>query len=353
MDPELSRALHPGAMVSLYGTLKHNPRTSAPSGGPGVELCAERAEVLSGGASCDNSLISVRKHRRFGDCAMALRQVPHLRTRHPALLATQRLRSHIFSSIEDSLTSSQGMTRVQTPVLTSVSCEDAGDMFKVRSPMAEEGTTAPDPFFSGRDVFLSVSGQLHVEAACQSLGHVYSLGPTFRAENSRTGRHLAEFWMLEAELFQGSVDASIASAVDVLRQVWQSCVEQRLPELEALDAWLAPEQDSVAAEVFRIASSLNEGVMSVSYCDAVEWLQKYGSVLETPALKWGDDLQRAHEIALCRAYGERCVIVRDFPVSLKPFYMRRHPRDARLTQSFDILLPRVGEVVGGSARESS
>lgn len=320
--PDL-RGLTAGCSVRVTGTL-----VLSQGAGQRLEMQAEHVEVL--GWVDDPKTYPIQPKPLGADF---LRTVPHLRARVVHVAAVARLRHALAKAIHgyfDQL----GFTWVATPVLTSGDAEGAGERFQV---VTDEGPSA----FFGREAFLTVSGQLEAEALCMALGRVYTFGPTFRAERSRTSRHLAEFWMVEPEV--AFVD--LADLMELSEGLVKHCIAHclaHLPEEMALFA----QEGAPSLEAWE--QMIQAPFARVSYTEAIALLERSDVAFSTP-VAWGDDLHAEHERWLVERLGGP-VFVTHYPADLKAFYMKE-TEGGRTVAAMDLLVPRVGELVGGSERE--
>jgi asparaginyl-tRNA synthetase len=262
-----------------------------------------------------------------------LRKIPHLRTKTPVYSAVARIRHRAMMAIHRWL-DDEGFFCIHTPLITTSDCEGAGEAFRIITPIEMYSVTHHDKFFP-KSAYLTVSGQLHVEASCLALTKVYTFGPTFRAEHSKTSRHLAEFWMVEPEMVCDTLDQLLTMTEGFVRGVVKH-VEQRCgSEMKLLG----------------VPSGLVEQSFTrMPYTTAIELLQGADDIKEPP--QWGDDLSSEHEKFLTSKVG--CVFVTHWPASLKSFYMKATPdcEPGRETvECMDLLVPGVGELIGGSMRE--
>jgi len=327
------RHLGTGCAVQVRG-----PLVASPARGQAVELRAAEIRVLGWAGAEDYPLQKKRHSFEF------LRTISHLRPRTNALAAVARVRSELQLEIHRSL-AAQGFVQVHTPIITTSDCEGAGEMFTVTTLGVEE-LGRPDPFaadFFGRRAGLTVSGQLQAEVYALALGRVYTFGPAFRAENSNTSRHLAEFWMLEPEIAFCDLDGDIDCAETLLRHLTAHALEHCAPELELFERFIAPGLCRRLEEVARGPFA------RMSYGEAVERLERSGRAFELP-VRWGADLQSEHERYLCEEVVHGPLVLTDYPAAIKPFYMRLND-DGRSVAAMDILVPGIGEIVGGSQRE--
>ncbi|HEX7052881.1 MAG TPA: asparagine--tRNA ligase [Burkholderiales bacterium] len=277
-----------------------------------------------------------------------LREVAHLRPRTNVIAAAARVRHTIARAIHRFF-DERGFVWVNTPIITAADAEGAGALFRVSTldlanlPRRPDGAVDFAQDFFGRETFLTVSGQLNVEAYCLALSKVYTFGPTFRAENSNTSRHLAEFWMVEPEIAFADLAANAELAEALLRYVFRAVLEERPDDMAFFDeriekGLLAKLQGIVDAEFVRM-----------DYGEAVSVLERAKEKFEFP-VKWGADLQSEHERYLTEKHARRPVIVMNYPKAIKAFYMRLND-DGRTVAAMDVLAPGVGEIVGGSQRE--
>ncbi len=327
------RRLSTGCAVKVCGRL-----TASPAKGQAVELRAESLSVI-GLADPENYPLQKKRHSfEF------LRSISHLRPRTNAFGAVARIRSELNFAIHRFFRE-QGFIQVHTPIITTSDCEGAGEMFTVTALTAEQ-LRQPEPFqqdFFGRRAGLTVSGQLQAEIFALSHGRVYTFGPTFRAENSNTSRHLAEFWMLEPEMAfcDLSDDMEIAEALikDLVGTVLRNCAD----ELDLFERFISK------GLLNKLETVLSQPFARMTYSEAVAALEHADRKFDFP-VQWGTDLQSEHERFLCEELTGRPLIVTDYPKQIKPFYMRLND-DGRTVAAMDILVPGIGELVGGSQRE--
>jgi asparaginyl-tRNA synthetase len=337
-EDTLERAVT-GASVRLMGTL-----VESPGKGQSVELRCESLEVL-GGASPEEYPLQKKRHSfEF------LREIAHLRPRTNTIGAVARIRNAMSMAIH-SFFQERGFLWIHTPIITCVDAEGAGDMFQVTTlPIdtiagkSESRTIDYSRDFFGKRAYLTVTGQLQAEAYATAFKNVYTFGPTFRAENSNTARHLSEFWMVEPEMafcdITDNMDIAEAFLKHILRSVLESCEE----DMALFDTWVAKGiietlQQVIEAEFARI-----------TYTEAVDHLTSSGREFEFP-VRWGRDLQSEHEKYLTEEVYKKPVIVTDYPMEIKAFYMKLN-EDGRTVRGMDVLVPRLGEIIGGSERES-
>jgi asparaginyl-tRNA synthetase len=327
-----------GCAVTATGTL-------APSQGKGqtVELLAESVVVVGWVDDPDSYPITPKRHT-----FEYLREVGHLRVRTNTLGAVARVRHSLAMAIHRFF-HERGFYWVHTPIVTASDAEGAGEMFRVSTldlanpPRTPEGAIDFSQDFFGKPAYLTVSGQLNVESYCLALTRVYTFGPTFRAENSNTSRHLSEFWMVEPEIAFADLAANADLAEDLLRSVFRVVLAERADDM----AFFAERIDPQA--VSRLEDFVSSSFARIEYTEAVEVLKRSGRSFEFP-VEWGLALQAEHERYLCEEYAKRPVVVLNFPKEIKAFYMRLND-DGRTVAAMDVLAPGIGEIVGGSQRE--
>lgn len=330
-----------GWSVTVEGEVK-----ASPAKGQATEVQASRVEV-HGKADADTYPLQKKQHSfEF------LRTIAHLRPRTNTFGAIARVRNCVCKSIHDFF-QEQGFLYIHPPIITASDCEGAGEMFKVTTldlakvpkKTLEGGGTAVDysQDFFDRPSFLTVSGQLEAEIFACALGKVYTFGPTFRAENSNTSRHLAEFWMVEPEMafyeLTDNMDLAEAFLKRIFRDVLSRCDEDMQFFNQRID-------DTTIATLTKVVDS---EFVRLSYTEAVDILEKSGQKFEFP-VSWGCDLQAEHERYLTEQKFQRPVILFDYPRQIKAFYMRLND-DGRTVRAMDVLVPKVGEIIGGSQRE--
>jgi asparaginyl-tRNA synthetase len=330
------KKLPAGASVSVTGEIR-----ASPAQGQATELSAQAVTVIGG---ADPETYALQKKRHSFEF---LRTIAHLRPRTNTFGAVARVRSCVCRSIHDFF-QEQGFLYVHPPIITASDCEGAGQMFKVTTldfgqlPRTDGQIDFTKDFF-GRPTYLTVSGQLEAEIFACALGKVYTFGPTFRAENSNTSRHLAEFWMVEPEMafydLTDNMNLAEAFLKRIMGDVLQRCGEDMKFFNERIDPTAISTLESIVKSEF----------VRLPYTEAVEILQKSGKTFEFP-VAWGNDLQAEHERYLTEETFKRPVILFDYPSTIKPFYMRVND-DGRTVRAMDVLVPRVGEIIGGSQRE--
>jgi asparaginyl-tRNA synthetase len=320
-----------GAALRIEG-----PLLASPGKGQSVELHARHVHLFG---AADPASFPLQKKRHSNEF---LRGIAHLRPRTNKYGAVFRVRSEAAFAVHDYFRS-RGFYHVHTPILTGSDCEGAGELFRVTTlpPGAGEAGTEND-FFS-RECRLTVSGQLEAEALALGLGRVYSFGPAFRAENSNTPRHAAEFWMIEPEEAFADIFDCMDLAEGLVRRVIEHALTHCGPELELFNRFV--DTDLLA----RLRGMLAEPFARMPYGEAVEALRTAGERFEFPVL-FGMDLQTEHERYLTEELHKKPVMVYDYPKDIKPFYMRLND-DGESVAAADLLAPRVGELAGGSQRE--
>jgi asparaginyl-tRNA synthetase len=328
-------SVNTGAALAVSGSLEESPGK-----GQKWEIRAESL-VLFGGASPEAYPLQKKRHSdEF------LRTIAHLRPRTNKFGAIFRIRSEAAFAVHEYFRE-QGFFHVHTPILTGSDAEGAGEMFRVTTlpPLPEKppGEDPPARDFFGRECCLTVSGQLEAENMALALGRVYTFGPAFRAENSHTPRHCAEFWMVEPEAAFMDLEDDMDLGEDFIRQVVARVLVRCPRDLDLLNRFV---DTSLLERLHRVAEA---PFIRVSYAEAVEILQKSGAPFEFPVF-FGADLQTEHERFLTEDYFQRPVIVHNYPKNIKAFYMRAND-DGATVAAMDILAPRVGELVGGSQRE--
>jgi asparaginyl-tRNA synthetase len=325
------RRLSTGCAVEIRGTLQ-----ASPAQGQAVEIRAEAVQILG---PADPETYPLQKKRHSFEF---LRSISHLRSRTNALAAVARIRSELHFAIH-AFFRKQGFLQVHTPIITTSDCEGAGEMFTVTSLAVDKGPGRFSEDFFGRKAGLTVSGQLQAEIFALSHGRVYTFGPTFRAENSNTSRHLAEFWMVEPEMafcdLAGDMDLAEALLKNLLATVLENCGE----DLDLLNRFVSK------GLLQRLEQVYKQPFARMSYSEAIAALEQSGKTFTYP-VHWGMDLQSEHERFLCEEVLACPVIVTDYPKGIKPFYMRCND-DGKTVAALDILVPGIGELVGGSQRE--
>ena len=330
-----------GCSLRVTGTL-----VQSPAKGQRVELHAAEVQLL-GQADAETYPIQP-KHHTFE----FLRTQAHLRTRTNTFGAVARVRNAVSQAIHEFF-QSRGFLYVHMPIITASDCEGAGQLFRVTTldpeatPRSPDGRTDFSQDFFGRAAYLTVSGQLEAETYACSMGDVYTFGPTFRAENSNTPRHLSEFWMVEPEMAFCDLDGDARLAEAFLKHLFAAVLTRCQEDM----AFFNERIDKTAIDTLtRIAQSTFE---RITYTEAVALLEKAARPWEYP-VAWGNDLQTEHERHLTEEVFQRPVIITDYPASFKPFYMRVNDDsapDRQTVRAMDVLVPKIGELIGGSQRE--
>jgi asparaginyl-tRNA synthetase len=326
-----------GSAVRVTGVL-----TESPAKGQRIEIKATGVEPYG---LADPDTYPLQKKRVSFE---RLREIAHLRARTNTIGAVARVRNalayatHRFYQDRDFI-------YLNTPLITASDAEGAGSMFRVTMidpaspPRTEDGAVDYSEDFFGRPTFLTVSGQLSAETYALALDRVYTFGPTFRAENSNTRRHLAEFWMVEPEIAFADLNDNADLAEDYVTYLIRYVLDNNEADLEFFNKWVDPE---LIETLVHVAES---GFERITYTEAVDLLTKADVAFEFPVV-WGDDLQSEHERYLTEQVFKRPVTVTDFPFDIKAFYMRRND-DGKTVAAMDVLVPQIGEIVGGSQRE--
>jgi asparaginyl-tRNA synthetase len=327
-----------GCAVIVRGTL-----AASQGKGQAVELLATAIEVLGWVDDPETYPISQKRHTfEF------LRDVAHLRARTNTIGALARVR-HCLSMAIHRFFHENGFFWVHTPIITASDAEGAGEMFRVSTldlanlPRTADGKLDFSQDFFGKETFLTVSGQLNVETYCLALSKVYTFGPTFRAENSNTSRHLAEFWMVEPEIAFADLAANADLAERFLKSILKTLLDERADDMAFFAERI--DKDCVARVEAFVASSFAR----MDYSEAIAALEKSGKSFEFP-VRWGMDLQSEHERWLTEEHVRRPVVLMNYPKEIKAFYMRVND-DGRTVAAMDVLAPGIGEIIGGSQRE--
>jgi asparaginyl-tRNA synthetase len=330
--------LSTGCAVEVSGEL-----VASEGKGQAVEIQASQVVVV--GTVDDPESYPIAKKRHSFEY---LRTQAHLRTRTNTFGAITRVR-HVLASAIHRFFDREGFYWVNTPIITASDCEGAGELFKVSTldfanlPRRPDGSVDSSQDFFGRDSFLTVSGQLAVESHCLSMGKVYTFGPTFRAENSHTSRHLAEFWMVEPEIAFADLSDNATLAERLLRAVMAEVLNRCGEDM----AFFQQRIDETV--ITRLEGIVNANFERLSYSEAIAILEGCGQSFEFP-VSWGMDLASEHERYLAETHVGRPVVVTDYPKEIKAFYMRLND-DGKTVAAMDVLAPGIGEIIGGSQRE--
>ena len=329
------KKLTTGSAVSVKGKL-----VASKGGGQKWEVSADQVDIIS--LAPDTYALQKKRHSdEF------LRSIAHLRPRTNKYGAAFRMRSEMSFAIHKFFRD-KGFRYVHTPILTGSDCEGAGELFRVtaldlENPPQKDGKMDYDQDFFGKEANLTVSGQLSAEMFCLALGDVYTFGPTFRAENSNTRRHAAEFWMIEPEMAFCDLDGNMDLGEEMIKYLTAYVMDECAEDLELFAKWV---DKNLMATLENTASS---DYVRLPYREAMEILQKSGKSFEYE-LGFGKDLQTEHERFLTEQHFKKPVIVYDYPKIIKPFYMRLND-DNETVAAMDVLVPNIGEIIGGSQRE--
>ncbi|WDS36764.1 asparagine--tRNA ligase [Pseudoxanthomonas sp.] len=327
-----------GCAVIATGTL-----VASQGQGQSFELQAESVEVVGWVEDPETYPIQPKAHS-----LEFLREVAHLRPRTNLFGAVARIRNCLSQAVHR-FYHQNGFNWVSTPIITTSDAEGAGQMFRVSTldmvnlPRDAKGEVDFSRDFFGKETFLTVSGQLNAEAYALALSKVYTFGPTFRAENSNTTRHLAEFWMIEPEVAFNDLAANADLAEDFLKYLFRAVLDERADDL----AFIAERVDKHA--ISKLENFINSPFERIDYTDAVKLLQASGRKFDFP-VEWGLDLQTEHERWLTEEHVGRPVVVTNYPEHIKSFYMRLND-DGKTVAAMDVLAPGIGEIIGGSQRE--
>ncbi len=330
--------LNVGASLTATGVLVMTPEAQQP-----FELKADNV-IIEGESTPDYPLQKKRHTFEY------LRTISHLRPRTNTFSAVFRMRSVIAYAIHQFF-QERGFVYVHTPIITASDCEGAGEMFKVSTldfenmPKDENGNVDYSKDFFGKSANLTVSGQLNVETYCMAFRNVYTFGPTFRAENSNTTRHAAEFWMIEPEMAFAELSDDMALAEDMLKYVINYCLENAPEEMEFFNKFV----DKTLLD--RLNNVVSNDFGHVTYTEAIEILEKHNDKFAYK-VSWGCDLQTEHERYLTEEIFKKPVFVTDYPKEIKAFYMKLND-DNKTVAAMDLLVPGVGEIIGGSQREEN
>ncbi len=311
--------------------------------GQQFEILADSVTVLGFVEDPDTYPMAPKRHS-----VEYLREHAHLRVRTNMMGAVTRVRNCIAQAIHRFF-HDEGFMWIATPLITASDCEGAGEMFRVSTldmenlPRTDKGTIDYNQDFFGKEAFLTVSGQLNLETYACAMSKVYTFGPTFRAENSNTSRHLAEFWMVEPEIAFANLDDNAALAEKLLKYVFKAVLDERRDDLE----FFAERVDKEA--ITRLEQFISADFAQVDYTDAIEILKNSGRTFEFP-VEWGIDMSSEHERYLAEEHFKAPVVVKNYPKDIKAFYMRLND-DGKTVAAMDVLAPGIGEIIGGSQRE--
>jgi asparaginyl-tRNA synthetase len=327
-----------GCSVAITGTV-----SASQGSGQAFELQATDVTVLGWVDDPDTYPMAAKRHS-----VEYLREQAHLRPRTNLMGAVTRVRNCLAQAIHRFF-HEEGFVWVSTPLITASDCEGAGEMFRVSTldlenlPRTDGGKIDYSQDFFGKESFLTVSGQLNAETYACALSKVYTFGPTFRAENSNTSRHLAEFWMIEPEVAFNDLEANAKLAEQMLKYVFRAVLDERRDDLE----FFAQHVDKEA--VTRLEQFVSSDFAQIDYTDAITVLQNCDKKFDYP-VEWGIDLQSEHERYLAEEHFKAPVVVKNYPKDIKAFYMRMND-DGKTVAAMDVLAPGIGEIIGGSQRE--
>ena len=340
IDEELVKKISTGTCLSVNGTL-----VESIGGGQSVEIQATEIEILG---ECDNTYPLQKK----GQTMEFMRSVAHLRPRTNTFGAIFRIRHNMAYAIHKFF-HDKGFYYFHTPIITASDCEGAGQMFQVTTmnlydlKKDENGSIIYNDDFFGKQASLTVSGQLEGELAATALGAIYTFGPTFRAENSNTPRHLAEFWMIEPEVAFNDIYDNMELAEEFIKYCVQWALDNCMDDIKFLNDMFDKEL------IERLRSIVNTEFVRLKYTEGIEILEKAvadGHKFEFPVY-WGVDLASEHERYLVEHHFKRPVILTDYPKEIKAFYMKQN-EDGKTVRAMDVLFPKIGEIIGGSEREA-
>jgi asparaginyl-tRNA synthetase len=336
-DEELIKLVTTGSSIEVKGKLVESPGKEQQ-----VEIHAQSLKLFG---TADPETYPLQKK---GHTLEFLREIAHLRPRTNTFGAVLRIRHAMAFGIHRYF-NDNGFYYLHTPIITGSDAEGAGEMFRVTTlnaknpPLLEDGNINFAEDFFGRQTNLTVSGQLEGELGAMALSAIYTFGPTFRAENSNTPRHLAEFWMIEPEIAFFDIHDNMNLAEDFLKYLLRYALENCLDDLKFLSEMYDKEL------IGRLEFVINNSFERITYTQAVEILQKSGEKFEFP-VSWGIDLQTEHERFLVERHFKKPVIVTDYPMAIKAFYMKQN-EDGNTVRGMDVLFPKIGEIIGGSQRE--
>lgn len=331
-------SLTAGCSVSVTGVL-----VQSAGQGQSFEIQANSVTVLGWVENPDTYPMSAKRHS-----IEYLREHAHLRPRTNMIGAVTRVRNCLAQAIHR-FYHEQGFYWISTPIITASDCEGAGEMFRVSTldmqnlPMTDKGEIDYSEDFFGKEAFLTVSGQLNGETYASAMSKIYTFGPTFRAENSNTSRHLAEFWMVEPEVAFADLEDIAKLAENMLKYVFKAVLEERRDDMEFFA--LRVEKTAIS----RLEEFVEKDFAQVDYTDAVEILKACGKKFEYD-VEWGVDLQSEHERYLAEEHFKAPVVIKNYPRDIKAFYMRQN-KDGKTVAAMDVVAPGIGEIIGGSQRE--
>lgn len=337
-DEKLIKRITTGACISITGTI-----VESLGKGQKIEVNVSSVEIL-GDSDAEKFPLQPKKHSME-----FLREIAHLRPRTNTFGAVLRIRHSLAFAIHKYF-NDNGFFYLHTPIITGSDCEGAGEMFRVTTLdlynlPKKDGKIDYNQDFFGKETSLTVSGQLEGELGALALSKIYTFGPTFRAENSNTPRHLAEFWMIEPEMAFFDINDNMDLAEDFLKYLIKYVLENCMDDLNFLN-------DTYDKELIsRLNFIVNNSFERITYTQAIEIIEKSGVKFEFPTT-WGSDLQTEHERFLVEKHFKRPVIVTDYPMKIKAFYMKQND-DGKTVRGMDVLFPKIGEIIGGSQREEN
>ena len=338
-DEDLLKRITTGACIGVTGKL-----VASQGSGQAVEIQAK--EITLYGEADPNTYPLQKK----GHSMEFLRSIAHLRPRTNTFGAVLRIR-HAMAFAIHKYFNDKGFVYLHTPLITASDCEGAGEMFQVTTldlnnpPRKEDGSIDYSQDFFGKQTSLTVSGQLEGELGAMALGEIYTFGPTFRAENSNTPRHLAEFWMIEPEMAFYEIEDNMVLAEDFIKSLVRYALENCMDDLKFLNDMFDKEL------IERLESVVKTEFVRLTYTEGIRILEESGEKFEFP-VSWGVDLQSEHERYLVEKHFKRPVIMTDYPKDIKAFYMKQND-DGKTVRGMDVLFPKIGEIIGGSEREAS
>ncbi|HOF15319.1 MAG TPA: asparagine--tRNA ligase [Bacteroidales bacterium] len=337
-DENIIKQITTGSCIQVTGKL-----VESMGKGQTVEIQAESIEILG---LADPQKFPLQKK---GHSMEFLREIPHLRPRTNYFGCVLRLR-HAMAFAIHAYFNEKRFVYVHTPIITGADCEGAGEMFQVTTldmenpPRLPNGAIDYHQDFFGKFTSLTVSGQLNGEMCAMALGNIYTFGPTFRAENSNTPRHLSEFWMIEPEMAFYDINDNMDLAEDFIKYLVRYALEHNMDDLQFLNDMFDKEL------IHRLQSVLNDSFVRITYTEAIDILLQAKQKFEFP-VAWGVDLQSEHERYLVEKHFNKPVIITNYPKTIKAFYMKQND-DGKTVRAMDVLFPKIGEIIGGSEREA-
>ena len=336
---DILKKITTGACIGVKGAL-----VKSVGSGQAVEIQAKEITIY-GEANPDSYPLQKKGHSME-----FLRTIAHLRPRTNTFGAVLRIR-HAMAFAIHKYFNDKGFVYLHTPIITASDCEGAGEMFQVTTldlnnpPRTEDGQVDYSQDFFGKQTSLTVSGQLEGELGAMALGEIYTFGPTFRAENSNTPRHLAEFWMIEPEMAFYDIEDNMELAEDFIKYLVRYALENCMDDIRFLNDMFDKEL------IERLESVIKTDFVRLTYTEGIKILEESGEKFEFP-VSWGVDLQSEHERYLVEKHFKRPVIMTDYPKEIKAFYMKQN-EDGKTVRGMDVLFPKIGEIIGGSEREAS